>query len=133
MGLFKDYGDIKRQTKAMGRNSPGPGARMAEMGQKMGALTTSLEASTAATAPTSLGSVPAGVQLLAVEPATGYLNGDPIVTVSVLVNLQGTPPIPATQSIVVPSTQLSRLQPGARFTTSIDPHNIEAFTLNWNA
>lgn len=106
---------------------------MAEMSQKMGVLTTSLESSSAPVNPETASTVSAEAQLLSVEPATGYLNGDPIVTVSVLVHMHGIPPIPVTQSIVVPATQIHRLQRGARFATRIDPHNIESFALEWNA
>lgn len=132
MGFFKDYGDIKRQAKEIGRNSPSSASRMAEMNQKMGALTTSLEASTVAVAAPKPTSVSGEAQLLSVEPATGYLDGNPIVTVSVLLHRPGCPPVPATQSIVVPATQVHRLQPGARFATSIDPQNIGSFALDWN-
>ena len=131
MGMFKDIHAVQRQAKEMRKDAPGAGARFAEMNQQMGALTASLEASTAALAPPSPASVPAEAQVLSVDPATGYLNGDPIVTVSVLLHRQGSPPIPATQSIVVPATQIHRLQPGARLAARVDPHDLGGFALDW--
>lgn len=133
MGLFKDLGDIKRQSKEMSRNSPGAGARMADGMAKMSAATATLSASTTAYTPPSAGSVPVQAQVLSVQPATGYINGDPIVAVSVLISRAGTPPIPATQSVVVPAMHLPRLQPGVRLAARIDPQDVQAFALDWNA
>ena len=133
MGLFKDLGDIKRQTKEMSRNSPGVGERFADMNQKMAAATASLGASTPGFAPPAPGSVPVQAQVLSVQPATGYINGDPIVVVSVLLLMAGTPPIPSTQSIVVPAMHLPRLQPGVRVAARFDPQDVQAFALDWNA
>lgn len=131
MGMFKDIHAVQRQAKEMGKGSPGAGARFADMNQKMGALTASLESSTAALAPPSPASVPVEAQVLSIDPATGYLNGNPIVAITVLLHRQGSPPIPATQSIVVPTTQVHRLQPGARLAARVDPQNIEAFAMDW--
>ncbi len=133
MGLFKDLGDTKRQAKELSRNAPGTGARLSEMNQKMAALTSSLEASTVGLAARPEGSAPVEVQVLSVEPATGYVNGDPVVRVTVLVLMGGAPPVPATQSIVVPALQVHRLSPGVRLAALVDPRNIEAFVLDWNA
>ena len=87
MGMFKDIHAVQRQAKEMRKKaSPGAEPRFAQMNQQMGALTSSLETSTAALAPPSPDSVPAEAQVLSVDPATGYLNGDPIVMVSVLLH-----------------------------------------------
>ena len=133
MGLFKDLGDIKRQTKEMSRDSPGAGARFAEANRKMAAATSSLAVSTPGFAPPAPGSVPVQAQVLYVQPATGYINGDPIVAVSVLLLMAGTPPVPSTQSIVVPAMHLPRLQPGVRVAARVDPQDVQAFALDWNA
>jgi len=133
MGMFKDLHNVQQQAKELGRNSPGAGARFAEMNQKMAALTTSLETSTGALAAPSPGSEPVTVQVLSVDPATGYLNGDPIISVSVLVLMGGAPPVPATQSMVVPALHLHRLQPGVRLPARVDPQDVQAFALDWSA
>lgn len=70
--------------------------------------------------------------MVSAEP-TGHLNGDPIVTVSVLVLMNGAPPIPITQSVVVPAIQQHRLQPGVRLPARVQPHRIEEFALDWTA
>jgi hypothetical protein len=132
MGIFKDINAVQRQAKELGKDSPGVGARFADMNQKMGALTASLETSTVAMASSSPNDVSAEAQVLSVEPATGYLNGDPIVTVSVLIHRHGTPPVPATQSIVVPALQAHRLQQGARIRAHVDPTDPEAIVLDWS-
>ena len=131
MGMFKDIHAVQRQAKEMRKDSPGAGARFAQMNQQMGALTSSLETSTAALAPPSPDSVPAEAQVLSVDPATGYLNGDPIVMVSVLLHRQGTPPIPATRSIAVPTTRSS---PATRcpLCRPSRPTRLEAFALDWS-
>ena len=131
MGMFKDIHAVQRQAKEMRKDAPGAGARFANMNQQMGALTASLETSTAALAPASPGSVPAEAQVLSLDPATGYLNGDPIVTVSVLLHRQGAPPIPATRSIAVPAMHVHRLQPGARLVARVDPQDPTAFAFDW--
>lgn len=131
MGLFKDLGDTKREARKLSRNSPPVADSLGTMVDKMSALTNSLESSTVGLAP-SPGSVPVEARLMSVEP-TGQLNGDPIVTVSVLVLMNGSPPIPITQSIVVPAVHGSRLQPGVQLPARIDPHDLETFALDWNA
>ena len=131
MGLFKDLRDIDREAKKIRSNTPPAAVRMAEMNQKMATLTNSLQSSNVGLAP-SPGSIPVEAQVVSVEP-TGQLNGDPIVTISVLVLMNGSPPIPVTQSTVVPAMQVHRLQPGVRLPAHIDPHDIEALALDWNA
>jgi hypothetical protein len=133
MGLFKDLGDTKRAAKELSANSPGVGARLADMNQKMATLTSTLEASNAALATPSADARPAEIQVVSAEGPTGYINGDPIVTVSVLVLLGGAPPVPATQSIVVPALHLHRLSPGGRLAGRVDPHDVAAFVVDWNA
>ena len=55
------------------------------------------------------------------------------ITFSVLILMNGTPPIPITQSVVVPAIQQHRLQPGVRLPARVDPHHLEAFALDWTA
>ena len=131
MGMFKDLRDIDREAKKIRRNSPRVGVRLAEGSQKMAALTDALQSSTVALA-RSPGSVPVEAQVVSVEP-TGHLNGEPIVTISALVLMNGTPPIPVTQSTVVPAMHVHRLRAGVRLPAHIDPHDVEAFALDWNA
>ena len=132
MGLFKDLGDTKRAAKQLSRDTPPVGVRLAEMNQRMAAHTNSLAASTVGMAAPSAGTIPTEAQVVSAEP-TGQLNGDPIVTVSVLILMNGTPPIPITQSVVVPAIQQHRLQPGVRLPARVDPHHLEAFALDWTA
>ena len=132
MGLFKDIGDTTRAAKKLSRDTPPVGVRLAEMNQRMAAHTNALTSSTVGLAASSAQTIPTEAQVVSAEP-TGHLNGDPIVTVSVLVLMNGAPPIPITQSVVVPAIQQHRLQPGVRLPARVNPHRIEEFALDWTA
>ena len=88
MGLFKDIGDTKRAAKKLSRDTPPVGVRLAEMNQRMAAHTNALTSSTVGLAASSAQTIPTEAQVVSAEP-TGHLNGAPIVTVSVLVLMNG--------------------------------------------
>lgn len=132
MGLLKDYGNIKKETRKIRANTPRAGVRMAEMGQRMADLNASLAQTAALHAPAA-GSVPAQVQLVAVAPSSGSMNGQLFMEVTVTVLVPGCPPVPASARILVPPASVHRLQPGVTLPARVDPADLAAFAIDWAA
>lgn len=132
MGFLKDYGAIKKETRKLKDNSPGTGARMAEMNQKMADLNASMSQSAALQTPAS-DSVPGRIQVVSVAPTTASVNGQPFVDVVVTVLAAGRPPVPAQARVLVPPTSLHRLQPGVTLPVHVDPTDLTAFAIDWTA
>jgi len=130
MGFFKDYGDIKKETRKIRENSPRAGVRMAEMSQQMADLNASLAQTAELHAPAA-SSVPAKVLVVSVSPAAGSMNGQMFMEVTVNVLAPGCPPVPASARILVPPTGLHRLQPGVTLAARVDPADLAAFAIDW--
>lgn len=132
MGFLKDLNTLKHQAKDMGKTSD-PGARLAEMGTKLGALNASMaqQASAMSAAP---GDVAHGsVQIMTVKPTTSSINGAPVVEVSVLVLAPGRPPIPVTSSVVVPVTSVHLVREGSTLPAQLNTTDPTAFVIDWTA
>jgi len=127
--MFKDLRDTNKMAKEIGRNAPPVKDRLADMNQKMAALTESLNTSAAVAAPG--GGVPAEVQIVEVGTGAGQINGDPILTVSVMVFMASAPPFPATRSLVVPLVHMHRMVPGTRLNAMVDPTDMTSFAFVW--
>lgn len=132
MGIFKDYGNLKKEVRKIKADNPGAGVRLREMNQKMADLNASM-VQTAAINDPAAGSVAARVQLVSCTPTTASVNGQPLVDLAVTVLAPGLPPIPATARVMVPATSLYRLQPGTTLAARIDPSDPAAFAIDWNA
>src|SRR5687768_12751646 len=132
MGLFKDLRAIKQETRKISANSPRAGVQMREMSQRMADLNTSLVRSTLLSTPAK-GGVAARVQVVSATPTSGSVNGSPLVDVTVTVLVPGRPPVPAAASVMVPVTDLHRLQPGTTLPAWVDPADPTGFAVDWAA
>ncbi|CAN5474790.1 hypothetical protein BH10ACT1_BH10ACT1_39920 [soil metagenome] len=132
MGFFKDLNTVQKQAKELGRNSD-PGAKFAEMNQKMAALNHSMAQQAATLSGGPADAMAATVQVVAAVPTGGSVNGEPTMAISVLVLAPGRPPLPATATLPVPGLQLHRLQPGATLAARVGASDPSIFAIDWAA
>lgn len=128
MGFFKDLNTMKNMGKEMQKTST-PGADLRNARDRMAAM----NAAYAQTAPggEAADAVDGTVQVVAVGMSTGLLNGNPMLSLQVLVQAPGLPPIPATSTVVVPTGQLPRVVVGATLPARISQHDPSTFTVAW--
>ena len=132
MGFFKDLNSISKQAKEMEKHSD-PGARLREMNQKMGALNAQMAQSNAALTAAPGDAMAGTVQIVSVAPTTQSINGAPVLTVSLLLQAVGRPPIPVTTNLTVPALYLARLSAGATLPARFTAADPTAFAIDWNA
>ncbi|MCU1454982.1 MAG: hypothetical protein JWN46_3128 [Acidimicrobiales bacterium] len=132
MGFFKDVHALSKQAKEIDKTwDPGAqarqaNARMAEMNQVFAS------ANAAMSAPPG-DAVAATAEVVSVGMAAGMLNTDPIIPVELLVLQPGLPPRPASVSVVVPISQMHRLQAGSSLAVKISASDPSAIAVDWAA
>ena len=130
MGFFKDINTLKQQGKELSKNSD-PGADLRNMTAKMADLNQSMTQASAALAAPPADAVDATAQVVAVSPPSGFMNADSIVPVELLVLQPGLPPRPLSLAVVVPMTQIHRLQAGATLPVKISRSDPSALAIDW--
>jgi len=132
MGFFKDINTLKQQGKEMGKNSD-PGRDLRNMTGMMADLNQTMAQSTAALAAPPADAVDATAQVVSVSTASGFMNGDSIVPVELLVMQPGRPPRPASVAVIVPITQAHRLQAEATLPVKVSLSDPSALAIDWLA
>ncbi|HCP62711.1 MAG TPA: hypothetical protein DIU14_09630 [Actinobacteria bacterium] len=89
-------------------------------------------ANAALTAP-AFDAIEANATVVSVGTAVGAMNTDPILPVELLVMQDGMPPRPASISIIVPISQLPRVQAGATLPVRISKSDPSAIAVEWAA
>jgi hypothetical protein len=132
MGFFKDLNTLKQQGKEASKKSD-PGKNLRDMTGMMADLNQTMEQSNAALAAPPADAVDATAQVVSVAAASGFMNGDSIVPVELLVLQPGMPPRPASIAVIVPITQAHRLQPGATLPVKVSRSDPSALVIDWLA
>ncbi len=132
MGFFKDLSTIKAQGKELSKNSD-PGKNMRDMTGMMADLNQSMAQANAALAAPPADAISASAQVLSVAPASGFMNGDSIIPVDVLVLVPGMPPRSVSVAVIVPITQAHRLQAGSTLPVKVSQSDPTALTIDWLA
>jgi len=129
--MFKDYQDLKKQSKAIGANHDA-GASFADMNAKMASLNASMAAQTSALTAAPGDAVAGQVSIVSVGPPAGSMTGSVLVAVDVLVLVPGRPPVPASATLSVPPTAVHRVQPGVSLPARIGLADPTAFFVDWS-
>jgi hypothetical protein len=130
MGFPKDIRKVTKQAKRMQEAYPMNQLRKDSMA-RMEASNKSLEVQVAAIGPITDG-IDGTAQVLAVGASAGLINTNPMLPLSLLVNLPGQPPRPMSPTLVIPTGQLARLAGGAAVPVTVSSANSEAVTINWS-
>ncbi|GAB2841023.1 hypothetical protein GCM10022221_45420 [Actinocorallia aurea] len=129
MGFFKSLRQIQKQSAEMQRGWD-PAAQMrAGMAQMQAA--TGMLAQQNATAHLMHTGVPATGMITAVHDTGTRLNGQPMVSLELLVTALSRPPYPVTVQSVVPLTGLARLNPGQELPIRVDPVQPQTVAVLW--
>jgi len=132
MGFFKDINTLKQQGKEASKNRD-PGQDLRNMTSMMADLNQSMVQTTAALAAPPADAVDATAQVVSVSSPTGFMNAESIVPVELLVLQPGLPPRPLSLAVMVPMTQMQRLQAGATLPVKISRSNPSALAIDWAA
>jgi hypothetical protein len=132
MGFFKDINTLKQQGKELQKNSD-PGRSLRDATSMMADLNQTMAQSTAALAAPPADSVDASAQVVSVAAPSGFMNADSIVPVELLVLQAGLPPRPLSTAVIVPMTQVHRLQAGATLPVKVSRSDPSALAIDWTA
>jgi hypothetical protein len=132
MGFFKDINQINRQSKEISKDWD-PGQQTRDATARMAAVTQQMAQANAALAAPPADAIDATAQVVSVGNATGMLNSNPIVPVELMILQTGGPPRPVSTSVVVPMTQLVRLQAGATVPVKLSASDPSALAIDWSA
>ena len=130
MGFFKDIHTIQKQAKEIDKTWD-PGAQAREANARMAEMNQMMSQATAALAAPPEDGIEANAQLVSAGNPTGMVNTDPIVPVELLVVQDGLPPRPVSLSVIVPTLQMHRLQPGAMLPVRISRTDPSALAVDW--
>jgi hypothetical protein len=132
MGFFKDVHSLSKQAKEINKTSD-PGARAREANARMAEMNQAFASANAAMAAPPGDAVAATAEVVSVGMTAGMLNADPIVPVELLVLQPGMPPRPASVSVVVPISQMHRLQAGSSLAVKVSASDPTAIAVDWSA
>lgn len=131
MGFFKDVNKLSKMGKELQRNSD-PVGDMQRATQQMAAMNQQMAAANAMAADPA-DAVAGTVQVVAPGPTVGMLNLDPLMQLQLLVLVDGLPPRPVDQQLLVPMAHVGRIQPGASLPARISRSDPSVFVIDWNA
>lgn len=135
MGLFSSYARLVK----MGKESSARmdvGASMSDMQSRLDAMNVAMAAQNSAQ-PMAAGSdgrarrVEATATVSASRLTGTRINDGSMVEIDLLVMLPTGIPMPVTQTTIVPSLQLHRLQAGSRLAVSLDPAYPATLVIDW--
>ncbi|ROO86115.1 hypothetical protein EDD29_3678 [Actinocorallia herbida] len=129
MGFFKSLRQLQRQSADIQRDWD-PAAQMRAGMAQMQAATASL-AQQNATAHLAHTGLPGSGMVTAVRDSGTRMNGQPLVTLDLLVTVPGRPPYPVTVQCVVPLIGLPRLAPGQDLQVRVDRARPESVAVIW--
>jgi hypothetical protein len=129
VGFFDDLGKLQ-QLAARSESQFDVKGRLAQAQQKMDAINATMTPPT--TSPEiEARRIAATATVTTVSPTSTWVNGQPVVEITLMVELPGGFPLPVTRSEVVPQLYLARLIPGAALPVSLDPATPSSLRIDW--
>ncbi|GGM70377.1 hypothetical protein ACFFX1_07205 [Dactylosporangium sucinum] len=129
MGLFGDLRKLQRQAKEIDRTWD-PGAQLRAGMAQMQHVEQQLQAQTADLELVRTG-VPGAATIIGLADTGTRVNLEPLVRISLLVEVAGRPPYPVTREVLLPLHASAQAGVGQRVSVLVDPRQPDHILVRW--